>query len=147
MVLVYENLANDQYRQGRAYAALRVVDARTLEDIAEVNLPRYDPAANGFGGLNWLPDGRLGLARIDGLIGPGKTVFERFDPDAGRTQVRLEQLARFEDLAYHVAWMQGRWAVFTAESGLWALDLEAAQSNRASPFMLTSERVIDIDWR
>ena len=145
--LVYQNAFNDATRIGKAIAKLEVIDLEKVQAISEIDIPNYDPDTAGLGGLAWLPDGRLGLARIDALLGPRKTLFERYDPDAGRLQTKFETLGSFGEITYHADWIEGRWAVFASESGLWAYDLEEARANRASPAMLSGEAITDVDWQ
>ena len=145
--LIYQNARSDGSRLGRTLAKLEVIDRATKEVISDIDIPNYELETAGMGGLAWLPDGKLGLAHIDSLIGPHKTIFERLAPEAGRSQTKFETQASFEEVVYDTVWVAGRWAVFASESGLWAYDLEEAKANHASPALLSGEAITDVDWR
>jgi Tol biopolymer transport system component len=132
---------------GKASAKLEVIDMLTLRTISDIEVSNYDPDTTRLAGLAWLTDGKIGLVRVDSLLGPRKTLFERFDPDAGQAQAKFETLADFEEVAYRADWIEGRWVAFSSESGFWVLDLEEAQAGHASPAMLSGEVVTEFDWQ
>ncbi len=145
--LVRENTNGYVNQLGRASAKIEEIDTISFDSISNIEISNYDPDTTGLAGLAWLPDGKIGLARVAALIGPRKTLFERFDPDAGRIQTEFETLADFDEVTHRVDWIEGRWAVFSSESGFWVLDLEEAQAGRASPAMLSGELVSEFDWQ
>lgn len=145
--LVDQTIVGDIASIGRPQAGLQIVEMPSMKILSEIDLPNYDPSTTGMGGLFWLPDGSLGQVRVDALLGPRKTLFERIDPNAGRLQVKLETLASFDEVTYRAGWVEQRWVVFASESGFWALDLEQAQAGRASPALLSGEAITDVDWR
>lgn len=57
-------------------------------------------------------------------------------------------LARVEDTVYDLAWSpDGRWVVYSTESGLWGLDMASALQGRAAPVWLSPVPVEGLDWR
>ncbi len=136
--------------RGPARLALRQVSA-----VESGDLPRTEPAPRVLGlvydertlranNLVMLPDGGYGLV----LHGDRRSA----DPAAiiqyHLTDRTMIPLAKVEDPLYEVAWSpDGRWLVYTTESGLWGLDAAAAAAGRAAPVWLSPVAVSDIDWK
>jgi hypothetical protein len=76
--------------------------------------------------------------------GQYKSQLMRFNVKRGR----LETLAEFEDVITSAAWTRdGSWVIFSAESGLWALDADLARRGQAAPVWISPQPVEDLDWR
>ncbi len=129
-------------QHGPAIAQLRVLSWPALDFSALASLTHYNNQYAPRAPLAWLGDGQVGLVTVRGLVGPGKTEFDLLNLDSNR----LDSLARFDDLVYQARWRPDGWLIFSAESGLWALHLNAAADNRASPALLSSLPAQDLDW-
>lgn len=106
------------------------------ESYASFSLERIAPA--------WLSDGSLGLALRGGPSEAVKTHLARFDLQSGR----LVPLAEVEDKLSGAFWSRdGRWLVYSTESGLWGLDVAAAALGRAGPVWLSPLPVTSVDWQ
>ena len=100
---------------------------------------RLDPATSLFR----LSGDALGLILPGSLDKRYRAFIRRYDL-ARRT---VETLAEFDDRIYNAAWSpDGRWVVFSAKSGLWALDIEAARRGEAAPTWLSPQPILDPDW-
>jgi Tol biopolymer transport system component len=96
------------------------------------------------GALTWLGESGLGIISHAGAEAKYKSYLQRFNTNRGG----LETLAAFEDEIYNVAWTpDGSWAIFSAESGLWALDVNRARRGQAAPVWISPQAVDDLDWR
>jgi hypothetical protein len=57
-------------------------------------------------------------------------------------------LAQVEDMVNSVAWSpDGRWLVYSAESGLWGLDVIGALQGHTGPGWISPQPVIDLNWK
>lgn len=134
----------DANNTGVSIAELRVYDAHTFTQTGAARLVNFDALYAGRQSLFWLTDQQVGIARLTGLIGPGKTVFERFYPQKNF----LEAALPFEDGVIRPALSEGNQVLFTSESGLWAVNLSPTPSGGlAVPRRLSGEPVFDLDWR
>lgn len=91
-----------------------------------------------------LPGGGYGLALHRGPSAREKAEILYYDP--GSRQARV--VAAVEDRLSDLVWSpDGRWLLYTAESGLWGLDVQGALAGRAAPVWLSPVPVDDLDWR
>jgi hypothetical protein len=141
MILTYRNLSA---RVNGSIAQLRVMDTTNYNVAGAVSLDNDSDQVIGSGGLFWSSASQVGLVEVDRLVGPEKTVFRQFN--IGQNNA-LETLTGFEDLVYQVTWSPSGWVVFSAESGLWALDTRHAKDGQAAPAQLNSEVISELDWR
>jgi Tol biopolymer transport system component len=138
-------LSSSILRDSRALAVLRRFSLHSTADRSPVSLEagslRVPP---GQGSLAWLPDDGLGLVLHNSSEERYKAVIQRYD----LLQRRLETLTQVEDQLYSAAWSpDGRWVVYSTESGLWALDIELARNGQAAPVWISPQPVFDMDWR
>ncbi len=95
-------------------------------------------------GLAWLGENSLGIILHGQSEAQNKSHLLRFNTARGS----LESLAEFEDVITSAAWTRdGSWVIFSAESGLWALDASLARRGLASPVWISPQPVDDLDWR
>lgn len=143
-ILVYLNEATNLDRRGQALAKVQVMRAGNLTVLREFALDNYDTQFAGRGGLFWLNDNRLGLARVINMIGQEKTAFEVLDPLSGYRAFS----AQFGDAVMRAAWpVDNNWVIFSADSGMWALNLDAVHAGQGLPGLLSEQSVFDVDWR
>ena len=94
--------------------------------------------------LAWLPGGSLGMVLHNDPLWRNKAYLSYYD--ASRSEVIT--LAAVEDALGELAWSpDGRWLVYSTESGLWGLDVLAARAQQAAPVWLSPVPVQDLDWK
>jgi Tol biopolymer transport system component len=132
-------------RDSRSLAVLRQVNLTGISDRAGIPLGHdYTRFPTASGALAWLPDDSLGVILRGRPDDRYKATIQRYD----LARRALEPLATVEDVLYDAAWSpDGRWLLYSTESGLWGLDVLLARQGRAAPVWLSPEPIYDIDWR
>jgi Tol biopolymer transport system component len=94
--------------------------------------------------MAYLPTGDFGMALHSGPSERYKAELGLFDLD----RRRWVSLAPVEDRLLDVTWSpDGRWVIYSTESGLWGLDVRAARQGRAGPVWLSPVPVVGVDWK
>lgn len=147
MVTLYYNAVSQLGRGGSGTIAhLLVMDAMGTDIKASMAFSDFG-AYSMLDGMGWFADGSIGLARTLALVGSEKSIFEHYVFSADNVQGKLERLATFEDVVYHTVWDGEGWVLFSAESGLWALNTQPSSENQVRPAQISAERVTNLDWR
>lgn len=128
-------------------AQLRILDTATREVLSAVTPANLDAGPALRGALGWAADGSVRLARAVSNIGSRKSIFERYHPQEDRLENRLVETAVFEDVIYDAVWGPGDWVLFTAESGLWAMNCPPEGAGACAPGQISGEVVLEVDWK
>lgn len=107
--------------------------------------PDQDPGARVLSGnLTWLSGSLFGVILRSGPQEAIKTRFYLYD----MTGDKVQAVAAFEDPVSTAAWSpDGRWLMFSAESGLWGVDIAKAAQGQAGPGWISPQPVQDLDWK
>ena len=96
------------------------------------------------GEMTHLPGSIYGIALFGDLQTQNKAVFLYYNP----IQNDVKPLVWLEDPLLNYAWSgDGHWLVYSTESGLWGLDVQAARKGLAAPIWLSPVPVDELDWR
>jgi Tol biopolymer transport system component len=96
------------------------------------------------GSLTWLHGSTFGVILHGGPADIYKSLFYLYDLDTNT----VWPLAMFGDRVNSVTWStDGRWLVFSSESGLWGLDIAGAIQRQAAPVWLSPQPVQYLDWK
>ena len=96
------------------------------------------------GDITWLYGSTFGVILHSDPQDAMKTIFYLYSLYGNRVQ----QVAYSEDAVNSAAWSpDGRWLIFSAESGLWGIDILAALQGQAGPIWISPQPLQDLDWK
>lgn len=109
-----------------------------------IPLPGTSQEALTGGHLSILPAGQLAVLLNNRLESKVKSFIFRIDSESGR----VESLVNLEEVVFDMDWSpDGRWVVYAAESGLYALDFAAGAAGSVSPGLIYDGRAYEVDWQ
>ena len=148
--LVYLHTSTNLTRIDANRSQLRVVTMDTFDAVYTQDFPTFELLTVGMGSLTWNPEGQIEQLRVAGLVGPGKSLIERFPLEQGDLTPILS-IETLEDVVTRAVWQKGRWMALAAESGLWVLDTQPSPAGGpgaiSAPFLVSEEPVLDLDWK
>lgn len=110
---------------------------RPLDITVEQQSPRS-------GALAWLGDSRLGIILSGGPLEKYKEVLYLYE----LAPQKLTVIGTVDDRLSEAAWSpDGRYMIYSTESGLWGLDIQAALAGQVGPVWLSPQPVQGLDWK
>jgi Tol biopolymer transport system component len=93
--------------------------------------------------ISVLPQGRLAVVINNRLENKVKSTILQVDEASGQ----VENQYNLEEIVYDAAWSaDGRWVIYAAENGLYALDFPAAMQGSVSPVLIYDGRAYQVAW-
>jgi Tol biopolymer transport system component len=144
------------FRGDGALAQLRIADSGGNAIHQWVSLPHYQTSRWSVGNSeftwwgddtftgwpNAQPDGQIGLVVRDAPGPDGRAFLLVYYPNPGVTHV----LAELDETMYDAVWSSdGQWAIYSADSGVWAINVPAALAGQAGPALLSRDLIVDLE--
>ncbi len=95
------------------------------------------------GSITWLYGSTFAVILHAGPNEPVKTLFYLYDLNTDRATAMTSSTDAVTDAAWSP---DGNWLVFSAESGLWGVDVRGASQRSVSPVWLSPQPVDGLDW-